>query len=261
MAGPVHRLEHPQSIRAVFFDAGYTMLAPHPSTLEIVTRVLAQRGIPSHAEHLARQLPAADAALRQRVKEQPSTWGDNSAIEAVWTEYFSLLLAPLLADRADTERAECVRDVVRALEEAESYALYPDVLPVLRALKERDFTLGVISDWDVGLAQIMRHHDLITYFDFAVVSAAVRLAKPDPELFETALRRADAIADYTVHIGDSYVLDVLGARAVGITPVLLDRRHRTDGQRLDCLVVHDLYGLLDLLDLPRHPSELPASEQ
>jgi FMN phosphatase YigB (HAD superfamily) len=110
--------------------------------------------------------------------------------------------------------------------------------------------LGIISDWGVGLGLILRHHGLIRYFDFAVISAAVRRAKPDPELFQTALRRADAIPDYAVHIGDSYVLDVLGARAAGITPVLIDRAGRLDPAQIDCLVVRDLFGLLDALEVP-----------
>lgn len=253
MTSPVYQLTHPQSIRAVFFDAGFTMLAPHPSTLDIVVRVLAEHGLPVTSQQLTEQFPVAEAALRRRAREHPGAWGDSASIDSMWTDYFGVLLNPVLADLSGDERQACVRAAVRAYDDAASYALYPDVLPVLRTLSDHGFRLGVISDWGIGLARIMRHHDLIQYFDFAVISAAVRLAKPDPQLFETALRRADTIGDYAVHIGDSYVLDVLGARAAGITPVLLDRAQRTQGQSLDCLVVHDLYGLLGLLGIP-HPS-------
>ena len=125
----------------------------------------------------------------------------------------------------------CVQETVRAFDDAGNYALYPDVLPCLHALHERGLTLGVISDWGVSLSLILRHYDLIAFFDFAVISAQARRAKPDPQLFQTALERADAIPDYTLHIGDSYVLDVLGARRVGITPILLDRRRVHDPAR------------------------------
>jgi putative hydrolase of the HAD superfamily len=245
------RLDHPQAIRAVFFDVGFTMLAPHPSIVEIVARACAERGTPVDIERLAAQLPAAEASLRQRARERPWAWSDESTIAQMWTMYFTVLLQESLRELAPDEAAACVRDVVQAYDRAASYALYPDAIPVLQTLKERGFTLGVISDWGIGLGLILRHHDLVQYFDFAVISAAVRLAKPDPQLFETALRRADAIGDYAVHIGDSYVLDVLGARAAGITPVLLDREQRQDRRTLDCLVVSDLYGLLDLLEVPR----------
>ncbi len=245
------RLPHPQSIRAVFFDVGFTMLAPHPSVVEIAVRVCAARGTPVEAERLAARFPVAEATLRARARELPWAWSDEATITRLWTEYFTALLQDRLAELGASEAEACVRDVVRAYDGAASYALYPDVLPVLRALKARGLTLGVVSDWGIGLGVILRHHDLVQYFDFAVISAAVRLAKPDPQLFETALRRANAIGDYTAHIGDSYVLDVLGARAAGIAAVLLDRAQRHDPRTLDCPVVSDLYGLLDLLEIPR----------
>lgn len=247
-------LPQPQSIRAIFFDAGFTLLAPHPSIAEIIGKVALERDLPLTHECLEAQLPAAEALLRSMVREDPSTWSDDRSIEAIWSAYYLRLLRPCLPDATEEEVASHVRAILSVFDEGATYALYPDVLPVLDALRaqtQRHFTLGIISDWGTSLALIMRHHDLVRYFDFAVISATVRYAKPHPELFATALRRADAIPDYALHIGDSYVLDVLGARAVGITPVLLDRPGRVDPARVDCTVVRDLYGLLDALEVPR----------
>jgi putative hydrolase of the HAD superfamily len=252
-------LPNPQAIRAVFFDAGYTLLAPHPSIVEIAVTALAGRGLMVDASAIAARLPEAEEALRRAWSDDRWTWADDRAIGQVWMDYYVQLLAPLLADLGEEEIADAVAAVVHAFDHAASYALYSDVEPTLRALKGRGFTLGVISDWGIGLGLILRHHDLVQYFDFAVISAAVRLAKPDPALFETALRRADAIPDYAVHIGDSYVLDVLGARAAGIAPVLIDRQRKHDAGDVDCPVVHDLYGLLDLLEVPRPPEALAAA--
>lgn len=250
--GGIGGIAHPQAIRAVFFDAGFTLLAPHPSVTEIVYEVCAARGTPVDAACLREHQPGAEAVLRRTVKANPYTWSDERAIAAIWVAYFTEMLRPCLADADEDALAACARECQRVFDEAGSYALYPDVLPVLRTLKERGLTLGVISDWGIGLGLILRHHDLIQYFDFAAVSAAVRLAKPDPALFEMALRRADAIPDYALHIGDSYVLDVLGARAAGITPVLLDRRGGVSADAVDCVVVRDLYGLLDVLEISRN---------
>ncbi|HET8913445.1 MAG TPA: HAD hydrolase-like protein, partial [Ktedonobacteraceae bacterium] len=71
------------------------------------------------------------------------------------------------------------------------------------------------------------------------------------QLYELALQRSNAISDYALHIGDSYIHDVLGARAAGMTPVLLDRPNRLQGQPIDCLKVNTLTELIDLLDIPR----------
>ncbi len=253
----IQTVGQPQAVRAVFFDAGYTLLSPHPSVPDIVLAVCAERGLPITRECLDRHLPAAEAHLRGLVRANPITWSDNATIGSTWTSYFTELLRPCL--RVDAaELAAAARHAQRVFDDASSYALFPDVFPVLTILRERGLTLGVISDWGIGLGLILRHLDLVRFFDFAVVSASLRMAKPNPGLFETALRRADAIPDYAVHIGDSYILDVLGARAAGITPILLDRSGKVDPGAMDCVVVRDLYGVLDALDIPR-PAATPSA--
>jgi putative hydrolase of the HAD superfamily len=248
-------IPHPQSIRTVFLDVGFTLLAPHPSVVEIAVSVCASQGCAVDRERLTAGQPEAEATLRAMAAEDTTLWSDEQAIRRLWTAYFTALLGAALLPEQEGQRERLVTAVVEAFEHASSYRLYPDVVPALRRLREHGLQLGVISDWGIGLGLILRHHDLIDYFDFAVVSAAVRHSKPDPALFQTALARANAIPDYAVHIGDAYLLDVLGARAAGITPVLLDRERRYDAALLDCPVIYDLYGLLTLLEIPRHSAE------
>jgi putative hydrolase of the HAD superfamily len=246
----VSSLEHPQSIRAVFFDVGDTLLAPHPSRMDIVLGVCAARGMPVERATLEAHVPSAQTILLHHTREHPDIWANEREIDALWLRYYTALLRPCLPDTSEAELTALAAAITQAFTEGPSYALYPDVLPILSVLQQRGLTLGVISDWGPDLALVLRHHDLVRYFDFAVVSAVVRHAKPDPALFATALQRADAIPDYALHIGDSYVLDVLGARAAGITPILLDRAARHDPAALDCLVVRDLYDLLVMLEIP-----------
>ncbi len=71
-------------------------------------------------------------------------------------------------------------------------------------------------------------------------------AKPHRELFDKALEVSGCNADEVLHIGDSYGSDVLGARAAGIRPVLVQR---TKGKSYDdVMVVHDLSEVLPLID-------------
>jgi REG-2-like HAD superfamily hydrolase len=248
-------LPNPQAIRAIFFDVGFTLLAPHPSVTQIVLDATQRLGVALDVNCLREQQKRSEEHLRSMSKAQPWTWSDETAINGIWTSYFTEMLRPCLADQPEQLDA-CVQEAVRAFDDAGNYALYPDVLPCLRALHERGLTLGVISDWGVSLSLILRHYDLIAFFDFAVISAQARRAKPDPQLFQTALERADAIPDYALHIGDSYVLDVLGARSVGITPILLDRRRMHDPAQMDCLVATTLYDLLGWMRIPRPPADM-----
>jgi FMN phosphatase YigB (HAD superfamily) len=62
--------------------------------------------------------------------------------------------------------------------------------------------------------------------------------KPDPRFFEIALARSGARKETTIHIGDLYYVDVIGARNAGLRGVLLDEadlRPDADCPRLQSL--------------------------
>ena len=55
------------------------------------------------------------------------------------------------------------------------------------------------------------------------MTTRVRSAKPDPHIFEYTLKAVGVSAEETVHVGDTYEADIVGAREVGIRPILIDR--------------------------------------
>lgn len=251
------RLPAPQAIRTIFFDAGYTLLRPSPSVIEICQEVCQRHGLHVDTERLKHAFHAAEGFFREAAKANPRTWADEQAILHFWTAYYKALLRPLVAEHNDHLLEQTVHEIIREFGSHTRWELFPDVLPTLQALQGKGFTLGIISDWEINLARIIRGLDLARYFDCLIISAATRYSKPEPALYELALRRADAISDYAIHIGDSYIHDVLGARSVGITPVLIDRTNRLQPEQVDCLLIRDLREVLDLLEIS--PTEVPAT--
>ncbi len=239
-------LAHPQSIRAVFFDVGFTLLRPQPSLIEIVRGVAASAGVDIALEDLRARYPVANEVITGTHHATGGTWADNDTINATWRAYFAALLTPFIADAAVLET--CVVASLAAFDHHVTWQPYPDVVPALERLRAR-YTLGIISDWGIKLGPILGGNDLHQYFSFGIVSATSRRAKPDPALFAEALRRGDALGDYTLYVGDTYVQDILGARAVGIHPVLIDRRARFDPLAVDCPVIQSLDDLLRLLEV------------
>lgn len=237
---------HPQAIRAIFFDAGFTLLEPTPSVIEIVRLVCLEHGVSISAADLATRMRFAEQRFASGLHVYNSTWSDNTAIEQAYRGFFGELIAPFVHD--ERERADCLTHILAEFDSHRAWTPYSDVRPTLDALRGR-YTLGIISDWSINLGVILRGLNLIDDMHFLVVSATSRRAKPDPHLFETALRRADALGDYTLYIGDTYVQDILGARAVGIHPILIDRERRYDPALIDCPVIHRLDDLLILLGL------------
>ena len=98
----------------------------------------------------------------------------------------------------------------------------PDVAPALRALRGLALRLVVVSNANGTLQTHMRRIGLAEYFDHVLDSAEEGVEKPDPRFFEIALDRSGASKASTVHVGDLYHVDVVGARNAGLRAVLLD---------------------------------------
>ncbi len=245
------RIEQPQAVRTIFFDAGFTLVRPYPSILEICQQVCQKLSLHVTVEQLREQVEAAEDFYLRQLRMNRQTWSDDQAIAEFWTGYYMTLLRPFIAEHDEPQLYKLARAINEEFEKHTSWEIYPDVSNTLERLRASHYSLGVISDWGVALGPILREHNLTQYFDCVLISAVTRHAKPSPTLYELALQQANAIPDYSIHIGDSYIQDVLGARAVGITPILLDRAHRLTEQNVDCILVHSLDELLDLLEVEK----------
>ncbi len=80
------------------------------------------------------------------------------------------------------------------------------------------------------------------YLDFVATSEEAGANKPEPPIFLLALERARVDAREAVYVGDQYRTDVLGARGVGIRPVLIDRSGLMPGVS-DCTRIRSLTEL------------------
>src|SRR5579871_1557662 len=238
-------LEQPQSIRTIFFDAGFTLLHPNPSTAEICQRICRQIDLHIDLEKLQERIDEADDFFYSQTRQRRHMWASEDDINTFWTDYYTNFLRPFVQEHDEARLHQLARLITQEFDQHTSWQTFPDVVPTLDALKARNYTLGVISDWGISLGRILHKLHLNQYFDSLVVSAIIRQAKPSPSLYELALQRANSIADYTLHIGDSYIHDVLGARSVGITPILLDRNHKIQESDVDCILIHSLMEVID----------------
>jgi HAD superfamily hydrolase (TIGR01549 family) len=241
-------LEQPQAIRTIFFDAGFTLLEPHPSTPEICQRVCQELDLHIHLEQIRDAMLAAEDYFLRYTRLNRHAWASEQAINELWMSYYMNLLRPFIEEHDERRLYQLAEAICIEFDRHTSWQTYDDVIPTLEKLKAHGYFLGVISDWGIGLGPILRRLHLTRYFDCLLISAAVRHAKPSPALYELALERANAVPDYTLHIGDTYIQDVLGSRSAGITPVLLDRPRKLTNNNIDCLLIHSLSELLELLE-------------
>ncbi|MGC8862406.1 MAG: HAD family hydrolase [Armatimonadota bacterium] len=99
----------------------------------------------------------------------------------------------------------------------------PEARQVLAELKPHT-TLALISNFDQAphVHAFLSEEGLAGFFDAVLVSDEVGLKKPDPRIFQLALERTGLTPERVLHVGDMRD-DVVGARAAGITPVLIRR--------------------------------------
>jgi len=86
--------------------------------------------------------------------------------------------------------------------------------------------------------------------EVVVDSHRVGVEKPDPAIFGFALRAMDLDPARCVYVGDSVRIDVAGARAAGLTPILLDPHDRAE---TNAPRVRALWDVLDLLSAGSPP--------
>jgi putative hydrolase of the HAD superfamily len=229
----------PDPLDCVLFDAGDTLLAPAPSFQGRFVGVAAAAGLPLEEA-------AVDAAIAEAVRaaEWPSDWTDPATQRGFWVGFYRKVLAALGHRDDGLKVAEAL---FAAFSDPAGYRLFDDVRPALDALAGRGVTLGVVSNFEPWLEDILDLQGIGDRFAAVAISGKLGVAKPDPEIFKAALTEAGADPGATVHVGDQPVNDVAAARAVGITPVLIDRyaRHpETDG-------AHRVEDLLELVELVR----------
>ena len=108
---------------------------------------------------------------------------------------------------------------------ANSITLYDDVVPTLQHFRDAGFKLAIVSNWDTPLDPLTERLGIAHYFDAIVAShdGRVRSEKPDSHIFNHVLTTVGVSAEETVHVGDTYEADIVGAQGVGIRPILLDR--------------------------------------
>jgi putative hydrolase of the HAD superfamily len=100
-----------------------------------------------------------------------------------------------------------------------------NAVDALHQIKD-SYQLGLVSNFAVPecVEQLLQQYRLRDCFQTVVVSAAVNMRKPNPEIFKFALQKLQVTAAEAVFVGDTIDADVVGPKQVGLKTIYLDRR-------------------------------------
>ena len=229
-------------IKAVFFDFFNTLVYFDPPREKHYADTAAEFGVAISPAAVAAALPEADAWWRSENFRSPIKDREQAAKYDAYRGYGLRILRD--AETAVTPE-QALQTLAKAFSIGFKFKNYGDSLPVLQALKDKNIQMGVISNIGESLDSYLDKAGCTGYFNYNVTSFEAGYDKPQPQIFQLALKRARTTADEALFVGDQYDLDVVGARNAGIKPILIDRNGTSTDY--DCIVISDLSQVMDYI--------------
>jgi putative hydrolase of the HAD superfamily len=194
--------------KAIFFDVGNTLLFPNRHR---ILAPLRERKLFPTEEQLRR--------LESRTKNEFDSilQQDGRADRGFWHLFYSHLLEELGV------QDERLHDAL--VEATRISANWCDIRPGTREILlgiAKKHPLGIISNADGKIAEILAHCELADCFRTITDSGIVGYEKPHLEIFQAALREMGVRAEQSLYIGDVYSIDYLGATRAGMRALLFD---------------------------------------
>jgi 2-haloalkanoic acid dehalogenase type II len=213
-------------VKAVVFDA-YGTLIRNEGLREIPQRIVADHGLSARAEDVFEAWIDRYSEATQRPPFR--------TLREIQREILGQVLLAFGADAHATPYVELFFEATTNVE------LYPEVPEVLRALA--GVRTAVVSNAD---QEHLAAWSFSLPVEFIVISEGIRAYKPDPLVFRTVLERLGLEAHEVLHVGDSDVDDVKGAKAAGLRVAWLNR----EGRRRRSDVPEPDFEIRDLKELP-----------
>ena len=125
--------------------------------------------------------------------------------------------------------------------------LFPETVEVLEYFRGRGFKMGVISDTSPSLELTLRQLGVADYFSSFTASSLVGASKPSPIIYNAALESLGVAAEESIYV-DDYEPEADGARDLGFTSFLIDRKGQNGGK----WTISSLNDIVDFVERQNH---------
>jgi len=201
------------SARILFLDVGGTLLNERRPRHELYAACAAAHGLAVDPERMRRLMSNAHRALPLYVD------GGYRYTDAWFRRFIEQIFCTELGLPED-QLAAVQEQLFAVFEDPATFELARGADELLALLARRDMRVGILSNWSARLPVLLGRLGLAGRFDPVVCSALVGCEKPDPRIFELALRLAGVSADQAIHVGDREDNDGAAAQ-VGIHTILV----------------------------------------
>ncbi|HSQ55997.1 MAG TPA: HAD-IA family hydrolase [Gemmata sp.] len=210
----------PPRTKAVFFDAVGTLLFPDPPAQVVYAEVARRAGVELSPADVRKRFLAAYRAEDE--VDRHAGWVTSEQREV---NRWRRIVDQSLAGVPDPEN--CFQELFGHFAKPTSWRLEPDTGAVFSNLRDCGLLLGLGSNYDARLFQVVAGFPaLVPLRERVVVSAAVGFRKPAKEFFRAMARSANCLPEEMCFVGDDFENDYQGASAAGLFAVLFDPTNR-----------------------------------
>jgi putative hydrolase of the HAD superfamily len=206
-------------IRGVVFDAVGTLIHPYPSAPLVYRKIGARFGSRLSREEIGRRFSIA----YQEEEARDSCDGFRTS-EAREIQRWQNIVAQVLDDVSDS--SACFNQLFEYFSRPGAWRCVRQAAQVLEALAQQSMIVGVASNYDGRLRQVVAGLSALRLVEHLVISSEVGWRKPAPEFFGALVRTLGVPADQIMYVGDDLVNDYEGARSAGLQTILFDPHDR-----------------------------------
>lgn len=241
-----------EHIKTITFDVGYTIIFPAESVGASYKKHLLHHG----HDLCEKQLESSffECWLEHVSESQGLIYGTTEE-QAIFT--WSNLLHKMIDNFPNHEIphdtvSKVAKTIYDEFSTAKAWMIHPNWEKLFKICKAKGWQVGLISNWDIRLARLLDELELSELVDFQIISAEHAIEKPDKKIFEIAAQKAGCDLNEIVHVGDTFIDDVVGAVESGAKAVWCNHRSQQIDPRLadykdKAILVDDLSELLQHL--------------
>jgi len=207
---------------AVFFDAGETLVHPHPTFPDLLSQILRREGFDVGPETIRDRIHVVFDRFREAAKNDELWTTSPEKSRLFWHDVYGIFFRETGIPDSDG----LIATVYREFTDVANYSLFDDVVPVLGKLRDAGLKLGVVSNFEEWLERLLDQLGVTGFFEVRVISGVEGMEKPDLRIFQLAMERANVTPERSAYVGDNPEFDVDPAAAAGMFPILLDRGER-----------------------------------
>jgi len=128
-----------------------------------------------------------------------------------WNDLIAFFLNSLHLPNHDSLR----KYIFESFETGEHWEIEPSFFELVHLAQENEIKMGVLSNWDNRLRNLLKKKEIYDYFDDFIISGEIGFEKPSSEIFMAAEKRIGRSGDSILYAGDKLSLDWIPASERG----------------------------------------------